>query len=65
MEREKEERKWLSDLYWVDPQDEVEGINARKDDLVDASYQWVLAATEYKRFVDWQASGSNLFWIKR
>lgn len=64
MEREKEERQWLSDLYWIDPRDEVEAIKARKDDLVGASYQWVLATSEYKRFADREASGSNLLWIK-
>lgn len=64
MEREKEEKGWLSDLYWIDPRDEVEGIKGRKDKLVDASYQWILATNEYKRFADWEEStGSNLLWI--
>lgn len=57
----------LRDLRVVDPRDEVRAIEARKDDLLDDAYKWILNTGEYKRFVDWDVKDdeqTRMLWIK-
>ncbi|OKL62331.1 hypothetical protein UA08_02283 [Talaromyces atroroseus] len=64
MEREKEDRNCLRDLHWIDPRDEIQDIKARKDDLVDDSYRWIMDTVEFKNFIDWEdRDAPNLLWI--
>jgi N-terminal domain of NWD NACHT-NTPase/NACHT domain len=64
MERDEEDRNCLRDLHWIDPRDELQDIKARKDDLIDDSYKWILDTNEFKNFSDWKdPEASSLLWI--
>ncbi|EOO03308.1 putative wd-repeat protein [Phaeoacremonium minimum UCRPA7] len=57
----------LRDLRVVDPRDEIRAIEARKDDLLDDAYKWVLDNSEYKKFVNWDAEDdqqTRMLWIR-
>jgi len=69
MRGDDEDAKCLQDLYVVDPQDDMEKIENKKDALLDGAYKWILNSKEYAAFTNWSndASGQSscqLMWVK-
>lgn len=59
----------LRDLHVVDPQDDMQKIENKKDELLNESYQWVLRTKQYAEFTSWSndepdSSLCPLLWIK-
>ncbi len=50
MNRDDEDKQCLRDLFLVDPQDDMEKIERKKDTLLDGSYEWILSTDEYAAF---------------
>jgi hypothetical protein len=64
-----ENRKYLDDLFVVDPQHDMTTIESKKDKLLDAAYNWILGTPAYKAFTNWNPEESalppyRLLWIK-
>jgi hypothetical protein len=60
--------KCLQDLFVVDPQDDLEKIENKKDTLLDGAYKWIIDTDEYAAFTNWSNDGllpfSRLMWVK-
>jgi hypothetical protein len=59
----------LRDLFVVDPQDDMETIEKKKDKLLDNAYKWILDTKEYLAFTNWSNDESSLppcrlLWVK-
>jgi hypothetical protein len=68
-ETDSDKKNCLRDLRVVDPQVEMKTIEDKKDNLLDAAYEWVLGTKEYAAFTDWSNEESGLppcrlLWIK-
>ncbi|KAK4139069.1 NACHT domain-containing protein, partial [Dichotomopilus funicola] len=61
-----QDEKCLQDLFVVDPQDDMDKIQKKKDTLLDAGYNWILDTKEYTAFTNWNSGGSTcrLMWVK-
>lgn len=44
----------------VDPQDDMETIEIKKDKLLDDAYKWILHTKEYAAFTNWSNEESSL-----
>jgi hypothetical protein len=49
------------DLRVVDPQHDMEGIEKRKDELLDDAYKWILRTPEDAAFTNWDDIGSDQY----
>ncbi len=49
-DQDRQDRQCLRDLFLVDPQDDLEKIEMKKDTLYDGAYQWILGTDEYASF---------------
>lgn len=62
----------LHDLFVVDPQDDMEKIEAKKEPLLDRPYRRILDTKEYAAFTNWSPIGKDgsggppcrLLWVK-
>ena len=66
---DEEDTKCRRELFVVDPQDDMETIEKKKDGLLDNAYKWILATKEYAAFTGWSGNKSplppcRLLWIK-
>lgn len=66
---DEEDTKCLCDLFVVDPQDDMETIEMKKDELLDDAYKWILDTKEYAAFTNWtnnksSLSSCRLLWVK-
>jgi hypothetical protein len=66
---DEEDTKCLRDLFVVDPQDDMETIEMKKDKLLDDAYKWILDTKEYAAFANWSNDESSLtscrlLWVK-
>jgi hypothetical protein len=62
-------KELLRDLVVVDPQDDMNTIERKKDKLVDDAYKWIFRTKEYAAFTNWSNDESDLsqcrlLWIK-
>jgi hypothetical protein len=69
VQMDKEDTKCRRDLFVVDPQDDMETIEGRKDTLLDDAYKWILDTKEYAAFTNWSNDESplppcRLLWVK-
>lgn len=69
MRRDAEDTKCLRELFVVDPQDDMEKIEQKKDVLLHEAYKWILDTEAYAAFTDWNHDGSTspscrLLWVK-
>lgn len=60
MQIDREDTKCLRDLFVVDPQDDMETIEMKKDKLLDDAYKWILDTEEYEAFTNWNNGKSSL-----
>jgi hypothetical protein len=65
---DEEDTKCRRELFVVDPQDDMETIEKKKDGLLEDAYKWILATKEYAAFTDWSGEKSplppcRLLWI--
>ncbi len=62
------DKKCLQDLFLVDPHDDMEKIESKKDKLLEGAYSWILSTEEYAAFTNWASidstSSSSLMWVK-
>jgi hypothetical protein len=66
---DEEDTQCRRELFVVDPQDDIETIEKKKDELLDDAYRWILETKEYTAFTDWSGEESplppcRLLWIK-
>jgi WD40 repeat protein len=69
MQMDEEDTKCLRDLFVVDPQDDMDTIEMKKDKLLDEAYKWILNTKEYTAFTNWSNDESpltpcRLLWVK-
>lgn len=69
MQRDDEDAECLRDLFVIDPQDDMEKIEKKKDELVDGAYKWILDREEFAAFTNWSNDASGrlscqLMWVK-
>lgn len=69
MHLEEQDKKCLRDLFVVDPHDDMEKIETKKDTLLEGAYKWILDTEEYTAFTNWSNSDSTLpacrlMWVK-
>jgi hypothetical protein len=55
-----EDTKCRRELFVVDPQDDMETIEKKKDRLLDDTYEWILDTEEYIAFTNWSGNKSPL-----
>jgi hypothetical protein len=58
--------KCLRDLYIVDPQDDMNNIERKKDILLNTSCNWIFSREEYAAITNWDRSdlfSNRLLWI--
>ncbi|KAL7917745.1 hypothetical protein ACQKWADRAFT_317118 [Trichoderma austrokoningii] len=56
----------LRDLRVIDPQDDMNTIERKKDVLLDGACEWIFHREEYAAFTNWDESNSprRLLWVK-
>ncbi|KAH6854663.1 hypothetical protein B0I37DRAFT_362728 [Chaetomium sp. MPI-CAGE-AT-0009] len=69
MRREDEDIECLRQLFVVDPQDDMEKIEQKKDVLLHEAYKWILDTEAYATFTDWNHDDAapppcRLLWVK-
>lgn len=69
MRRDDKDEECLRDLFVVDPQDDMEKIERKKDELLNKAYEWVLNTKEYAALTDWNHDvpgqpSRRVMWIK-
>jgi hypothetical protein len=69
MQMDEEDTKCLRDLFVVDPQDDIETIEMKKDKFLDDAYKWILDTKEYAAFTNWSNDElplppRRLLWVK-
>ncbi|KAK3298813.1 uncharacterized protein B0H64DRAFT_371246 [Chaetomium fimeti] len=69
MRRDGEDTKCLQQLFVVDPQDDMEKIEQKKDVLLHEAYKWILDTEAYAAFTNWNQDGCapsscRLLWVK-
>ncbi|GFF78104.1 vegetative incompatibility protein HET-E-1 [Aspergillus lentulus] len=64
MHLDDETAKCLRDFDAVDPQSEMDDIEARKDTLLREAYEWVLRTEQYAAWINWDVQDPcRLLWI--
>jgi hypothetical protein len=69
MHLEDKDEPCLQALFVIDPHDDMEAIENKKDTLLDEVYQWILNTEEYAAFTNWSNANSalpscRLLWVK-
>lgn len=69
MQMDNKDTECLYDLFVMDPQDDIDTIEKKKDKLLDDAYKWILNTKEYIVFTNWSNDESSLplcrlLWVK-
>jgi hypothetical protein len=69
MQMDEKDKNCFKDLFLIDPQDDMDNIENKKDVLLDNAFRWILDTREYVAFTDWSnntldVSLCRLLWVK-
>jgi len=68
LQQDKYEDEYLQDIFVVDPEDNMDNIESKKDKLLPDAYKWILDTEEYAAFTNWSPeyipTPSRVLWIK-
>ena len=61
----KEDRELHQELFETDPDDVMDCLQGRKDEILDAAFCWILATDQYSDFVSWRtAERCRMLWVR-
>ncbi|EPE09083.1 nacht and wd40 domain protein [Ophiostoma piceae UAMH 11346] len=61
----KDDRELHQELFESDPDDVMDYLEGRKDEILDEAFSWILATDQYSDFVSWRtAERCRMLWVR-